>query len=93
MALRDRLILNDAQGARMAPHLIGDDRSRGTSGQDNRFFVEAVLWIVCTSAPWRDLPNALAIGTAPSAVSVARVPRASGIASSPPWSRTRISST
>jgi hypothetical protein len=29
----------------MAPHIIGDERSRGTSGQDNRLFVEAVLWI------------------------------------------------
>ncbi len=58
MALRDRLILNDAQWARMAPHIIGDERSRGTSGQDNRLFVEAVLWIVRTGAPWRDLPDA-----------------------------------
>jgi transposase len=58
MALRDRLILKDAQWARMAPHIIGDERSRGTSGQDNRLFVEAVLWIVRTGAPWRDLPEA-----------------------------------
>lgn len=58
MALRDRLILNDSQWARMAPHIIGDERSRGTSGQDNRRFVEAVLWIVRTGAPWRDLPEA-----------------------------------
>ena len=58
MAWRDRLILNDSQWARMAPHIIGDERSRGTSGQDNRMFVEAVLWIVRTGAPWRDLPDA-----------------------------------
>lgn len=58
MALRSRLILNDSQWARMAPHIIGDGRSRGTSGQDNRLFVEAVLWIVRTGAPWRDLPDA-----------------------------------
>ena len=58
MALRDRLILKDAQWARMAPHIIGDERSRGTSGQDNRLFVEAVLWMVRTGAPWRDLPEA-----------------------------------
>jgi putative transposase len=58
MALRDRLILKDAQWERILPHIIGDGRSRGTSGQDNRLFVEAVLWIVRTGAPWRDLPEA-----------------------------------
>lgn len=58
MALCDRLILKDAQWERIAPHIIGDERSRGTSGQDNRLFVEAVLWIVRTGAPWRDLPDA-----------------------------------
>ena len=56
MAWRDRLILNDAQWARMAPHIIGDERSRGSSARDNRMFIEAVLWIVRTGSPWRDLP-------------------------------------
>jgi putative transposase len=40
-----------------APHIIGNKRSRGTSGLDNRMFVEDVLWIVCTGSPWRDLPE------------------------------------
>jgi putative transposase len=62
MALRDRLILKHAQWERIAPHLIGDERSRGTSGRDNRLFVEAVLWIVRTGAPWRDLPEAFGDG-------------------------------
>jgi transposase len=30
----------------MARHVIGDERTRGSSGSDNRMFVEAVLWIV-----------------------------------------------
>ncbi len=41
----------------MAPHIIGDERCRGTSGRDNRLFVEGVLWIVRTGSPGRDLPE------------------------------------
>lgn len=57
MGALDRLVLRDDQWARMAPHVIGDARSRGTSGRNNRMFVEAVLWIVRTGSPWRDLPE------------------------------------
>jgi transposase len=52
-----RLILRDDQWARISPHIIGDERTRGSSGRDNRLFVEAVLWIVRTGSPWRDLPE------------------------------------
>lgn len=58
MGVLDRLVLRDEQWARLAPHLIGDERTRGSSGRDNRLFVEAVLWIVRTGSPWRDLPEA-----------------------------------
>lgn len=57
MGALDRLILNDEGWARIAPQIIGDQRTRGSSGRDNRLFVEAVLWIVRTGAPWRDLPE------------------------------------
>ncbi|PAQ12495.1 IS5 family transposase [Mesorhizobium temperatum] len=58
MGVLDRLILRDDQWERMSMHIIGDQRTRGSSGRDNRMFVEAVLWIVRTGSPWRDLPDA-----------------------------------
>ena len=56
MGVLDRLILRDDQWERISRHIIGDDRTHGTSGRDNRLFLEAVLWIVRTDSPWRDLP-------------------------------------
>ncbi len=52
----DRLILTDAQWAKMEPHCEGKVSDPGRSGRDNRLFVEAVLWIARTGSPWRDLP-------------------------------------
>ena len=57
MGVLDRLVLKDEQWARISPQIIGDERTRGSSGRDNRLFVEAVLWIVRTGSPWRDLPD------------------------------------
>ena len=57
MDVLDRLILRDEQWERISQHIIGNDRTRGSSGRDNRMFVEAVLWIVRTGSPWRDLPD------------------------------------
>ena len=50
-----RLVLRDDQWRRIEPHLRGKVTDRGVTA-DNRRFVEAVLWIVRTSSPWRDLP-------------------------------------
>ena len=52
----ERFLLNDAQYKRMAPLLPGKIGDPGRTAADNRLFVEAVLWIVRTGAPWRDLP-------------------------------------
>ena len=52
-----RTYLSDEQWARMAPDLPGKKGDRGRSGENNRLFVEAVLWIARTGAPWRDLPD------------------------------------
>ena len=57
MGVLDRLMLKDDQWERMSRHITGDERTRGYSGRDNRMFAEAVLWIVRTSSPWRELPD------------------------------------
>ncbi len=57
MGTLERLVLSDPQWERISAYIIGDSRTRGSSGRDNRMFVEAVLWIVRTGSPWRDLPD------------------------------------
>src|SRR5213596_495780 len=53
----DRLVLSDGQWERIAPLIIGRPDQKGSTGRDNRMFVEGVLWIVRTGSPWRDLPE------------------------------------
>lgn len=53
----DQMILRDDQWERIAPLLPGKEGDPGRSGEDNRRFVEGVLWIVRAGAPWRDLPS------------------------------------
>jgi putative transposase len=48
--------LSDAQWARIEHLVPGKDGDPGRHGKDNRLFVEAVLWVARTGAPWRDLP-------------------------------------
>ena len=55
----DRKMLSDAQWDRIKNRVPGKAEDRGVTGRDNRLFVEAVLWIVRTGAPWRDLPQEL----------------------------------
>jgi transposase len=52
-----RTVLTDSQWERIAPLLPGKKGDPGRSGEDNRRFVEGVLWVVRTGAPWRDLPD------------------------------------
>ena len=51
-----RTVLDDTQWERIAPLLPGKKGDRGRTAQDNRLFLEAVLWLVRSGAPWRDLP-------------------------------------
>ena len=53
----DRHGISDEQWERLRPALPGKIGDRGRSAADNRRFVDAVLWIATTGAPWRDLPE------------------------------------
>jgi len=52
----ERRVLSDRQWDRISGLIIGRPDQRGSTGRNNRMFVEGVLWIVRTGAPWRDLP-------------------------------------
>jgi putative transposase len=47
--------LTDAQWQRIEPLIPGKEGDKGRHGEDNRLFVDAVLWLVRAGAPWRDL--------------------------------------
>ncbi len=50
--------LTDVQWERISDLVRGKASDCGSTGRDNRLFVDAVLWIARTSSPWRDLPDA-----------------------------------
>lgn len=52
-----RYELTDEQYARIEHLLAGKPGDVGRSAGDNRAFVNAVLWIARSGAPWRDLPE------------------------------------
>ncbi|QNB16062.1 IS5 family transposase [Paraburkholderia tropica] len=54
-----RTLLSDEVLARIESVLPGKEGDPGRTASDNRWFVEAVLWIGRTGCPWRDLPKAL----------------------------------
>jgi putative transposase len=49
--------LTDARWLRIEPLVPGKEGDKGPHGEDNRLFVDAVLWLVRAGAPWRDLPS------------------------------------
>ena len=52
-----RHAISDADWDRVKDLLPGRPGLHGKAARDNRQFVDAVLWIAKTGAPWRDLPE------------------------------------
>ena len=52
-----RHAISDAQWERIKDLLPGQPGQPGVTAKDNRLFVDAVLCIAKTGAPWRDLPE------------------------------------
>lgn len=52
-----RFELTDEQFQRIAHLLPGKPGDPGATARDNRLFMDAVLWIARTGAPWPDLPE------------------------------------
>lgn len=52
-----RHAISDADWDRIKDLLPGRPGRTGWRATDNRLFVDAVLWIARTGAPWRDLPE------------------------------------
>src|SRR3954471_6604616 len=57
--LRHRHAISDDDWDRIKGLLPGQPGQHGKAAKDNRLFVDAVLWIARTGAPWRDLPERL----------------------------------
>jgi transposase len=55
--MHHRHAISDDSFARIQHLLPGRPGTPGVTARDNRLFIDAVLWIAKTGAPWRDLPE------------------------------------
>src|ERR1700679_1391167 len=55
--MKYRHAITDDQWERIKDLLPGQPGHPGVTAKDNRLFMDAVLWIAKTGAPWRDLPE------------------------------------
>jgi transposase len=49
--------ISDEQWGKIKDLLPGKSGDPGRTAEDNRGFINAVLWVARTGAPWRDLPE------------------------------------
>src|SRR6478735_8475714 len=54
-----RYEISDADWDRIKPHLPGQRGQHGGVAENNRRFINAVLWVARTGAAWADLPERL----------------------------------
>lgn len=59
--MEERHELSDEQWEKISPLVPGKQGDPGKTAQDNRLFINAILWIAKTGAPWRDLPECFGI--------------------------------
>jgi len=52
-----RYELTDEQWQQIEHLLPGREGCPGAHAEDNRLFVNAIIWVARTGAPWRDLPE------------------------------------
>jgi transposase len=57
VAMRRRFELSDEQWAPIAPLLPPERGRKARPAIDNRRMTNAILWVLRTGAPWRDLPE------------------------------------
>ena len=55
-AIQHRHDISDRLWNEIEPHLPGYKGSTGRPAYNNRRFINGVMWIIRTGAPWRDLP-------------------------------------
>ena len=55
--MRHRHAISDDNWERIKDLLPGQAGQPGATAKDNRLFIDSVLWIAKTGAPWRDLPQ------------------------------------
>jgi len=55
--MKRRFELSDERWVQIAPHLPPERGRKARPARDNRRMVNAILWVLRTGAPWRDLPT------------------------------------